>query len=122
MFKIRLILFVLFGTISMSLVYGQNIKVNPDLLKGRWDAEWISCPDVPQKEYGVYHFRKTFTLDKVEDRFVVHVTGDNRYRLFVNGNPVTSGPARGDLHHWYFESVNIASHLHQGKNVIAAVV
>ena len=32
------------------------------------------------------------------------------------------GPARGDLHHWRYESVDIARHLKAGKNVLAAVV
>lgn len=32
------------------------------------------------------------------------------------------GPARGDLFHWRYESVDIAPHLRSGKNVLAAVV
>lgn len=55
-------------------------------------------------------------------RFVVHVSADNRYRLFVNGIPVGRGPARSDIWHWNFESMDIAQHLRKGKNVLAAVV
>ncbi|NGM60923.1 family 78 glycoside hydrolase catalytic domain [Sphingobacterium sp. SGG-5] len=123
LFKIRQILAaILLSAMSIPVLHGQDVNINPALLQGRWDAQWITCPNVPQKEYGVYHFRKTFTLSKVKDRFIVHVTADNRYRLFVNGHPVTSGPARGDLYHWYFESVDIAPYLHPGENVIAALV
>ena len=32
-----------------------------------------------------YHFRKTFILGKKPQRFVIHLTGDNRYKLLVNG-------------------------------------
>ena len=100
----------------------QQIKINPQLLSAPWPSAWISCPDVPQREYGVYHFRKTFTLDKVPEKFIIHISGDNRYRLFVNGTPVCSGPARGDLYNWYFETVDIAPFFHKGDNVIAALV
>lgn len=52
----------------------------------------------------------------------LHISGDNRYRLFVNGTPVCSGPARGDLYNWYFETVDIPAYFHKGENVIAALV
>ena len=42
--------------------------------------------------------------------------------MYVNGNLVSLGPARGDLHHWRYESVDLAPYLKTGKNVLAAVV
>jgi hypothetical protein len=96
--------------------------VNPDLLRERWTAHWIRPGGAPPTDFGVYHFRKTFTLGAVPRRFVVHVTADNRYELFVNGQRAAAGPARGDLDHWRFESVDIASKLKAGSNLIAAVV
>ena len=85
-------------------------------------ARWITDPAGPQFEYGVHHFRKTFDLPAKPARFVVHATADNRYQLFVNGQRVSWGPARGDLFHWRYETVDIASRLRAGKNVLAAVV
>ena len=35
---------------------------------------------------------------------------------------VSFGPARGDIYNWNFETVDIASYLQQGDNVLAAVV
>jgi alpha-L-rhamnosidase len=96
--------------------------INPNLLKGSWRASWVTCPNVPQRDYGVYHFRKNFSIDSLPQQFIVHVSADNRYRLFVNGIAVCSGPARGDLYNWYFESINIASYLRKGANTIAAMV
>ena len=52
----------------------------------------------------------------------MHVTADNRYQLFVNGARVSWGPARGDLYHWRYETVDVAPHLRAGRNVLAAVV
>jgi hypothetical protein len=96
--------------------------INPALLHQSWKAQWVSHPDGPRREFGVFHFRKTFSLDRVPQRFVIHVSGDNRYELFVNGTRVLAGPARGDLYHWRYETTDIASHLRAGKNVLAAVV
>ncbi len=93
-----------------------------DLVNHLWKAWWITHPDGPQREFGVFHFRKTITLDSVPQRFVIHVSGDNRYELFVNGERVLAGPARGDLDHWRYETLDIASHLAAGRNVLAAVV
>jgi hypothetical protein len=93
-----------------------------DLVNHVWKASWITHPGGPQREFGVFHFRKTITLDSVPQRFVIHVSGDNRYELFVNGDRVLAGPARGDLDHWRYETLDIAPHLVAGRNVLAAVV
>lgn len=96
--------------------------INPDLLNQAWPASWIAHPTASACDYGVYHFRKSFNLETRPAAFVIHVSADNRYRLFVNGTPVCFGPARGDLFHWRFETVDIAPFLKPGKNVVAAVV
>jgi len=101
---------------------GQNLPVDSVWLKMEWNASWISCPGIDGREYGVYHFRRTVMLDAKPSRFVIHVSADNRYRLWVNGHSICSGPARGDLTHWNFETVDIAAYLHPGQNTVAALV
>ena len=103
-----------------SISHSQTL--NAELLTERWKADWIRHPDGPEREFGVFHFRKTFTLDAAPKRFVIHVSGDNRYELFVNGQRVGTGPARGDLKHWRYATLDIAPQLQAGKNVLAAVV
>ncbi|WP_422354909.1 alpha-L-rhamnosidase C-terminal domain-containing protein [Roseivirga pacifica] len=123
-----LLVLLIFGGYSM-----QAQKINDDLLQNQWRARWITGPgeitnpyriasDKSLKEYAVYKFRKTFNLDAKPESFVVHVSGDNRYKLYVNGTQVVHGPARGDLYFWNFETVDIAKHLKAGDNVVAAVV
>jgi alpha-L-rhamnosidase len=102
--------------------YAQNAIINPKLLAGKWNANWITCPAVSARAYGIYHFRKTIDLSSKPEKFIVHVSADNRYRLFVNGKAICNGPARGDLYNWYFETVDIAPYLQSGKNIIAAQV
>src|SRR3569832_2974075 len=54
--------------------------------------------------------------------FLVHVSGDKRYQLSANGKRVAWRPARGDLFHWRFETVDLAPYLQVGRNVLAAAV
>lgn len=93
-----------------------------DLLTRPWRARWISVPDSPAFDYGVYHFRRSFELAPQPKSFNIHVTADNRYVLYVNGEIAGAGPARGDLYHWRYDSYDIANRLRPGKNVLAAVV
>jgi hypothetical protein len=86
-----------------------------------WPAQWITSNGL-QKEFAVHYFRKTFTLDTLPERLMVHTSGDTRYQLFVNGQMLTWGPLTGDLRHWYYETTDLAPFLKEGKNVIAASV
>ncbi len=97
-------------------------KINPELLKKTWQAQWIYHPSASGTGYGVFHFRKSFQLANKPKEFIVHVSADNRYRLFVNGSPVCFGPARGDILNWRYETVDLARHLRRGANIVAAVV
>ncbi|MGN6601275.1 MAG: alpha-L-rhamnosidase-related protein [Ginsengibacter sp.] len=115
----------LFLVVLMSMHFSaksQNLPISKKLLDGNWNAHWISCPGIVEKAYGVYHFRKTFDLDDEPSQFIIHVSADNRYVLYVNGTEVGRGPARSSLYNWNFETYDIASHLQKGKNVIAALV
>lgn len=91
-------------------------------VRSTWSAEWISHPTAPLREPGVFHFRKVILLTSLPEHFVVHVSADNRFLLFVNGNRVAEGPARGNLFHWRYETVDLAPFLQTGDNVIAATV
>ncbi|MGE3693233.1 MAG: hypothetical protein AB7F98_17800, partial [Novosphingobium sp.] len=89
---------------------------------GAWTASWISDPKASPTETGVYHFRKDIDLAARPSTFPIRVSADNRYRLYVNGIEVASGPARGDLLNWRYETVDIATHLRAGRNTVAALV
>jgi hypothetical protein len=114
----RLTIGLLFGLLVLPSLPGAD----SGLISRTWSAQWIAVPGAPGFDYGVYHFRRTFSLATKPESFVVHVSADNRYQLFVNGQRAALGPARGDLHHWRYETVDLAPFLTQGKNVLAAVV
>lgn len=112
-----------------STLFGQesNVSINKEgkdfqNLKHAWKAQWITHPSASTMDYGVFHFRQNFELEKTPEEFIIHISADNRYRLYVNGNYITYGPAIGDIDHYRYESIDINSYLHPGKNVIAAEV
>lgn len=91
------------------------------VFEGAQVAYWLFPPNVSGQEYGVFHFRKTFDLNSIPEEFIVHISADNRYRLFLNGEMISSGPQRSDLMHWRYETVDLAPYLKK-ENILAAVV
>lgn len=120
--KSRFYPLLMFFIVLPAMLLAQRVSVNPNLLHGSWNAHWITCPDISAKAYGIYHFRKTIDLPEMPDTFIIHVSADNRYHLFVNGKSIGRGPARSNFYNWNFGSYDIAPFLHKGKNVIAAQV
>ena len=98
------------------------IHAQSNAIRDHWNASWIAAQGDDGLGYGVYHFIKTFELDEKPSSFIIHVSADNRYKLYVNDSIVSMGPARGDLHHWNYETINIAPFLSKGSNRIYALV
>ncbi|MCM5663071.1 family 78 glycoside hydrolase catalytic domain [Galbibacter mesophilus] len=107
--KIRILVKLLI-VLAFTTVYSQE--------KGKW----ISYPTANVNTYGVYHFRKNFNIEKVPSKLEIQVSADNRYNLFVNGERVAYGPAKGDLKTYKYDVVDIAPYLKNGENLLAALV
>jgi len=108
----------------LPVFYGLSQQlVSPDkhISATRWQARWITSKENPY-HFGVYHFRKSFSLAKKPATFIIHISADNRYRLFINGNYVADGPQISDTRHWRFESLDVASFLKEGSNTLAVQV
>jgi len=97
-------------------------SADQSLVNKQWQASWIKVPGEAANDYEVCLFRKSLTVANKPATYIVHVSGDNRYKLFVNGQLVSVGPARSDLYYWNYETVDLAPYLAAGKNVICAIV
>lgn len=89
-------------------------------------AQWIWAPrrdnEAEPPAYFVL-FRRSFILNgPIPTSCMVHVSADTRYRLFVNGSPASFGPCKSYPTRWYYDSVDIASFLKKGVNIIAVRV
>jgi hypothetical protein len=94
----------------------------PDSAHRDWHAAWVTHPAAPLREPVVLHFRHSLELATVPHSYPVRVSADNRFILYVNGQRVGDGPARGDLTHWRYERFDLAPLLHTGSNQITATV
>ncbi len=113
----------IWGMLCLFLVAGSLPAQNPFAdAEGPWTAQWITHPDIEGTEAGVYLFRKTIELAAVPDEWIVYVSADNGYKLYVNEQMVSVGPARGDLNHWNYETVDLGPYLQAGTNTLAAKV
>ena len=93
-----------------------------DLKAQLWPAKWITSEDAPARDESVLYFRKRIQLPIPPQKYVVNVSADNKYVLYVNGRRVGSGPSRTDLPHWRYEAFDVGPLLKSGDNVFAAVV
>jgi hypothetical protein len=86
------------------------------------DAKWIwlYAHDRDERDRRV-NFRRSFTLEVVPESAKIKITADSYYTLWVNGQYVNRGPARGFQEHWPFDRIDIAAFLKKGKNVIAVM-
>ena len=77
------------------------------------DAFWLNnnavLPSYEQDRR--IHFRREFELDSVPAEVRINITADARYTLFVNGQWVGHGPARGVQEMWPYDEIDIAGFL-----------
>ncbi|MEN8201157.1 MAG: alpha-L-rhamnosidase N-terminal domain-containing protein [Bacteroidota bacterium] len=121
------VILALFAIFTPLLSQESTVTVNHEgkdfqKLKHTWKAQWITHPDESTLDYGVFLFRKQFNLSTLPENFTIHLSADNRYRLYVNGEYITYGPAVGDINHYRYETLDISDYLKKGKNAIAAEV
>jgi hypothetical protein len=119
--KYRFILPVLLFLLSNTFKVFAQTATQQEAPK-RWNASWIKVPGETINDYEICLFRKTIDLAAKPAKYTVHVSGDNRYKLFVNGQLVSIGPARGDQYYWNYETVDLTPYLVAGKNVVSAIV
>jgi len=116
------LLAVVSSTAAAEVTSGSGLPVSDETLHQRWKAAWLACAGAPERDPGVFRFRKVLELASLPGRYVVHASGDQRFVLFVNGQRVGVGPARGDIYFWRFESFDLAPFLKPGRNLLVALV
>jgi hypothetical protein len=112
--------YILLFAVSSILYFQKGYSQSKD--ERPWNSSWIAAPYDPGNEYGVYYFRKTIDLTAKPSNFIIHMSADNGYKLFVNGVMISLGPTRGDNYYWNYETVDLAPYLTAGKNIVAALV
>lgn len=76
--------------------------------RGMWPCHWIACADAGEPPF-VTAYRCRFTVENAtSDQTVrVHVTADERYEFFLDGQRIGRGSERGDRNNWFFETYDL---------------
>lgn len=113
-------------------------------LSTKWQADWltdhsfidVNKPYLYHKELEAHevephrtdlqhHHWYVRTVCMLDDKSLdekeiwLHLTADDYYKLYINGEFVCQGPAQSDANHYYFNRTNVRSCLKAGENVIA---
>lgn len=84
-----------------------------------WTPEWQFCHG---ENPAFVYFRKVFDWGGTPGAVTLDISADSRYKLYVNGSFVHCGPRKGDAKVWFYDTLDIASCLKHGKNVLAVEV
>lgn len=80
-----------------------------------WPCQWIGLPGATPPFVAAYCLH--FSLNAAET-LRVHMSADERYELYLDGERIGRGPERGDRLHWFFETYDL--HLETGEHTLAA--
>lgn len=56
---------------------------------------------------------------KTSRRYLLRISADDYYKLYINGQYVAEGPAPAYIEHYYYNEIDITDYLTEGKNVFA---
>jgi hypothetical protein len=84
-----------------------------------WPCKWVSLPSPAPAAPFVSAYRCRFSV-AARRAVRVHVSADERYRLFLDGSPVGRGSERGDRNNWFYETYEWT--LEPGEHVLVAQV
>lgn len=95
--------------------------LNPDRPiheRGQWPCKLVSIDPLPPEPF-IAAYRCRFTLERPAS-FRLHLTADERYDLYLDGQLIGRGPERGDAMNWFYQSYQLT--LDTGPHVLVAVV
>ena len=81
----------------------------------------ITDKSEPSKDYYL-RFRKSFTLDNLPTKSICQISAESEYVLYVNGKRVPITQYSDYPNHKTYTTVDLASYLLKGKNIIAILV
>lgn len=80
-----------------------------------WKLQDDTCPRL-------VYFRKNFYLEQTSAYASIQISADTRYKLYINGQLIETGPSKGDRQVWFMDEMDIAASLCPGENVLAVAV
>lgn len=95
----------------------QNLQYS--FMNPAWPAKWVGPVDFAFGESEALVFRCAVNV-KTGKKYRVHLSADQKYELYVDGEYVGRGVERGDLKNWVYESYDLD--LKAGKHLVVVKV
>lgn len=73
--------------------------------RGKGPCRWISIAETGPAPF-VVAYRRLFSLEH-DATFKIHVTADERYELYLDGERIGRGCERGDTYNWSYETYKL---------------
>ena len=86
--------------------------------RGHWPCAWIACPNAGAPPI-VTAYRLRFTLERAAT-IRAHVSADERYELFLDGERIGRGSEQGAPDCWFYETYDLS--LEAGEHILVARV
>lgn len=103
----------------LQIAASDQIAAQSTIKNQPWQARWISYPGAGATDYGTYLFRKSIRLTGKPAQYLLNISADNLFELYVNNHLVARGPSKGDRFHWKYSVIDIAPYLETGLNQLA---
>ncbi|MGC9341340.1 MAG: alpha-L-rhamnosidase N-terminal domain-containing protein [Bacteroidales bacterium] len=126
-YRIFPIIFLLL-LVNFNFTAAQEAKIlystsGAELAPKEWKARWIWYPGGSHTEINQFMLaRKSFHLEEIPETALLYITSTSHYKLFINGNFISRGPARSNPHHQSYDVIDISEILATGENLIAVQV
>ena len=85
-----------------------------------WSAQWIWLES--EEDSDVMLARQDFSLKIKPEKPLCSITASTQYKLYINENFVSIGPARCAPHHQSYDVFDIGEFLEIGVNIIAVEI
>lgn len=110
----------------MQVIVDKEIFKNGSMERDRWNwgnicwgNKWVTDPAWNNDPCWYSAYRLSFRLSK-NTKLRFHVSADQRYKLYLDGEQIGFGPDRGDDFNWFYQTFD--EKLSAGKHTIVAFV
>ncbi len=85
-----------------------------------WPGSWMWADITNSNSLELVQFAIRFEA-RNDEVLKLHVSADNQYKLYLDGEFVGTGPQKGDINTWYFDTYHFSG-LESSEHVISALV
>lgn len=85
-----------------------------------WPGMWIWV-EGSGSAFEVAQFSRITSMHDQDSLSKLHVSADNRYKLYLDGELIGLGPQRGDIGNWFFDTYDLRP-VREGHHVLTVIV